>query len=57
MTRFDLTPDEQRAIAEATPQDWAKAAADIATDRHFWQELGATLLRSFVNGFERGLNR
>jgi hypothetical protein len=57
MTRFDLTPDEQRAIAEATPQDWVKAAADIATDRHFWQELGATMLQSFINGFERGSNR
>ena len=57
MTRFDLTPDEQRAIAEATPQDWVKAAAAIATDRHFWQELGSTMLQSFINGFERGRNR
>ncbi len=57
MTRYDLTPDEQRAIAEATPQDWVKAAADIATNRQFWQELGATMLQSFINGFERGRNR
>jgi glutamine synthetase len=57
MTRFDLTPEERRAIAEATPEQWAEAAADIATDRQFWQELGATMLQAFAEGFERGLTR
>jgi hypothetical protein len=57
MNRFDLTPEEHRAIAEATPEQWAEAAADIATDGQFWQGLVATMIQSFIEGFERGMNR
>ena len=57
MTRYDLTPEERRIIAEATPEQWAQAAADIATDRQFWQDLGATMVKAFAEGFQRGMNR
>lgn len=57
MNRYDLTPEERRAIAEATPEQWAEAAADIATDGKFWQELGATMVQAFFEGMQRGLDR
>ena len=57
MNRYDLTPEERRAIAEATPEQWAEAAADIATDRQFWQDLGDTMLQAFVQGLMRGLTK
>ena len=57
MNRYDLTPDEQRILAEATPEQWAEALTDLATDRQFWQGLGATLVQAFAEGFARGLDR
>jgi hypothetical protein len=57
MTRFDLTPEEQQAIAQATPEQWAEAAADIATDPQFWQEMGAAIVQGFCQGLLRGLDK
>jgi hypothetical protein len=57
MTRYDLTPEEQRILAEATPQEVADALAEIAADGDFWKELGSEMLQSFTEGFLRGLNR
>jgi hypothetical protein len=52
----DLTPAEREAIATATPEDWAKAAADAATDPKFWADLGVAIVTGFLQGFARGLD-
>lgn len=54
--RFELTPAEREAIANATPEDWAKAAADAATDPKFWAELGTAIVTGFLQGVARGLD-
>ena len=54
-SNFNLTAEEQRAMAEATPEMWAEAAAEIAKDGKFWQELATTMALSFLNGLTRGL--
>jgi hypothetical protein len=57
MGRYDLTPEERRIIAEATPEELAAAAADLVQDGQFWRELGATIVQGFCTGFLRGLDR
>jgi hypothetical protein len=54
---FDLTPEEQKAMGEATPKQWAEAIVEVATDLSFWKELTVTMLTAFIGGFERGRNR
>lgn len=57
MNRFDLTPEEQQAIANATPEDWAQAANDLARDPEFWGELGTAIVQGFFQGLMRGLDK
>ena len=54
-SNFNLTAEEQRIMAEATPEMWAEAAAEIAKDGKFWQELATTMALGFLNGLTRGL--
>ena len=46
----DLTPEERRLLAEATPQDWVEAAKELAKelaqDPNFWGELA----EAFIDG-------
>ena len=48
-----LTPEEVRAINEATPEQWVEAAAELSQDPAFWQEM----LGCFLEGFMRGLTK
>jgi hypothetical protein len=57
MESYTLTPDEKKAMAEATPEMWAEAARDCAKDPEFWKELGSALVTGFLRGLERGLNK
>jgi hypothetical protein len=57
MTNFSITPEEQEAISNATPKQWAAAIVDVATDLSFWKELTVTMLTAFIGGFDRGLNK
>ena len=57
MTFPDLSPEEQRILAEATPQELADALSEIVTDTDFLKELAREMLQSFAEGFARGLNR
>jgi hypothetical protein len=50
---YGLTDDEMQALLEATPEQIATAAAEVARDPNFWVDL----LRAFLEGFIRGLNR
>lgn len=52
-TMAELTPEERKALAAATPKDWAEAIAECATDPAFWGKIGT----AFVDGFIRGANR
>jgi hypothetical protein len=52
----ELTPAERQAIATATPEDWAKAAADAARDPEFWIQLGTAIVTGFLQGVARGLD-
>jgi hypothetical protein len=47
----DLTPEQRKQLAMATPEDWANGAAEAIRDPEFWQGLGA----AFIDGFLRGL--
>ena len=49
----ELTPEERKALAGATAEDWAKAIAKTVADPTFWGQMGT----AFVNGFVRGANR
>ncbi len=54
MNDFNITPEEQQAMSNATPKQWAAAIVEVATDLSFWKELTVTMLTAFVGGFERG---
>jgi len=47
----ELTPEERAALSKATPEDWAQAIAECATDPSFW----ATVAGAGINGFLEGL--
>lgn len=52
-TRYDLTETEAQALAQATPEEIAAAAAQLTRDPGFWMEM----VRAFGEGFLRGLTR
>jgi hypothetical protein len=54
--RFDLTPEEQRILAEATPEQWAEVAQTLGRDPEFWVELGQAIVQGFFQGLSRGLD-
>lgn len=47
-----LTPEERAKLAKATPQDFARAIAELITDLGFWQRLAIALLNGMVRGLE-----
>jgi glutamine synthetase len=53
---FNLTPEEQRAIAEATPEEWAEAIDTLSRDPDFWKDLGKAAIEGFFDGITRALN-
>ena len=53
---FNLTPEEQRAIAEATPEQWAEAIDTLSRDPNFWKDLGKAVIEGFFDGVTRALN-
>ena len=57
MIDFELTPEEQEAVANATPEDWANAAAIAARDPEFWARVGNAFLMGFLQGIARGVHR
>jgi hypothetical protein len=44
----DLTPKEQDLLSQATPQDWAEAGAELATDPEFWGEVVGAFLEGLT---------
>ena len=53
LSRYDLTAAEKEALAQATPEQIAEAAAELVREPEFWAELAG----SFVEGFLRGLTK
>lgn len=49
----DLTPEERAALAQATPQDFADAIRQIATDRSFWIDMAQAFLDGMARGFDK----
>lgn len=56
LSNFNLTPKEQKTLAEATTEQLAEAFIEIAKERSLWVELGAAVMVGFLEGFTRGLN-
>lgn len=52
-TMADLTPEERKLLATATPKDWAEAIAKSVTDPTFWGQIAT----AFVDGMIEGANR
>lgn len=53
---FNLTPEEQRVLLEATPEQWAETVSELAKDPAFWTDLVASVLAGFLDGVARGFN-
>lgn len=56
MTEFqtiinDLTPEERKALKQATAPEWVKAIRETVNDPNFWNGI----LLAFVEGMARGL--
>ena len=49
----DLTPEERRLLAKATPKDWAEAGAELVVDPSFWGELAAAFTEGLARGFDK----
>lgn len=49
-TIAELTPEERKILAQATPEDWAKGIADCVVDPTFWAKIGTDFVAGFVKG-------
>ena len=49
----DLTPEERRLLAKATPADWAQAGAELVVDPSFWGEIAAAFVEGMARGFDK----
>ena len=47
----DLTPEEKRALREATAPEWEQAIRETVSDKRFWQDMAL----AFVAGVAEGI--
>jgi hypothetical protein len=51
----DLTPEERKALKDATAPEWIKAVRDLTNDPQFWQDIRIAFIEGVVEGLSNAL--